>query len=382
MTLLSILATLVVGLPLLLAAISWLAARLIEHRYPPNGVFASVDGIDLHYVFWPGEGEGAEQQPVLFIHGASGNLRDQMGAMEPFRGRMPMIFVDRPGHGYSGRTRNHQRPNGQARAIAALIAKIAPGGVVLVGHSFGGAVALNLAMNHPECVTGLVLLSPASHPWPGAQTSWYYRLAARPLLGRLFVWTLAVPGGFARLRGGIECVFAPNAVADVYASRAAIALAFRPCHFRANAIDVEGLYEHVTDTCGRYPSIRCPTVIITGDSDTVVYEHVHSLGCARDLPNTELFVIDNCGHKTDYVAPRVTLAAIAQVAGTALPGVEAIADEAESVETAIASDRFGEQCRLEKPEDAGDILSAAAAAKHYPVRDAALPEPSWPNRSD
>ncbi|MCP1200157.1 alpha/beta fold hydrolase [Notoacmeibacter sp. MSK16QG-6] len=353
----------VVGLPLLLAATSLAGSMMIERMHPPAGTVETLDGIDLHYVFWPGEGDGADRATALFIHGATGNLLDQMSAMESFRGHFPMIFIDRPGHGYSGRGHGHDRPDGQARAIAALIARISPNGVIVVGHSFGGAVALNLAMYHPERVQGLVLLSPATHPWPGAATSWYYRLAARPLLGRLFAWTLAMPGGLLRLRGGIACVFAPNRPPKNYAKKAATVLAFRPRHFRANAIDVEGLFDHVTATRDRYPSVGCPTVILTGDSDTVVYEHIHSVGCAHDLPNATLSVIRNCGHKTDYVATHAVVAAIAHVSGQSVKGVGPLGREVARIEAAIAGDRHGAECVLEKPGDAGDLLAAAEAAR-------------------
>ena len=44
------------------------------------------------------------------------------------------------------------------------------------------------------CLAGLVLLAPATHPWPGGVT-WYYDLAARPVVGPLFSWTVALPVG-------------------------------------------------------------------------------------------------------------------------------------------------------------------------------------------
>ncbi len=350
MDLLSLFLLFIVGVPSALFVFSWAASAAIGKRYGANGAIERVDGIDLHYVFWPGEGEAANAPPALFIHGASGNLRDPMSAMASFRGRWPMIFVDRPGHGWSGRGHGHDRPDGQARAIAALIGRVAPEGVVAVGHSFGGAVALDLAMNHPERVRGLVLLSPATHPWPGGETNWYYRLASRPLLGRLFAWTLALPGGLLHIGKGVECVFAPNRVPKGYAERAAIALTLRPRNFRANAIDVEGLFDHVTATSERYPSVTCPTVILTGDSDTVVYEHVHSVGCVRDIVGAELFLIRNCGHKSDHVAPRAVLAAIGRTAARPVEGIDDLQAEVAVVEAVIARDDHGGDCALAKPD--------------------------------
>lgn len=71
----------------------------VEARYPPAGEFVSFEGEDLHVVR---RGEG---QPVLMIHGASGNLREFSFTLAPHLEDVPveLIMVDRPGHGYSGR---------------------------------------------------------------------------------------------------------------------------------------------------------------------------------------------------------------------------------------------------------------------------------------
>jgi pimeloyl-ACP methyl ester carboxylesterase len=143
-----------------------------------------------------GGGE-ADLPPVVFIHGASGNLLDQMVPIRPLlEGSAEMLFVDRPGHGWSERGGPaNATPAGQAAAIAALMEAYGMEDAIVVGHSFGGAIAAAFALDHPEKTRGLVFLSAATHPWPGAGTSWYYEVAAMPVVGRLFAETLAWPGG-------------------------------------------------------------------------------------------------------------------------------------------------------------------------------------------
>ena len=89
----------------------------------------------------------------------------------------------------------------------------------------------------------------------------------------------------------------------------------RPGAFRANAIDVAGLYDHVVEAAPRYSGIAAPTVVISGNRDTVVYEEIHSEGLARDIPGAELVWVDNLGHKPDWIAPDLIVAAIEKVAG-------------------------------------------------------------------
>ena len=79
--------------------------------------------------------------------------------------------------------------------------------------------------------------------------------------------------------------------------------------FRANAIDVEGLYRYALANAPRYREIQAPTVVISGDADTVVYEEIHSAGLARDIPGAELVWVSNLGHKPDWIAPDLVVAA-------------------------------------------------------------------------
>ncbi|MCG5431567.1 alpha/beta hydrolase [Mycobacterium sp. MYCO198283] len=111
---------------------------------------------DLHvYRYGPDE-----PVRVLALHGLTGHGR----RWEPFaEQQLPGIGVAAPdllGHGRS----SWSAPwtiDANVAALAALLRGAADGAVVVVGHSFGGAVALHLAAAHPELVRALVLLDPA-----------------------------------------------------------------------------------------------------------------------------------------------------------------------------------------------------------------------------
>ena len=340
---------LIVALTAALFSASRVGAHLIESRNPPVGVFATVAGTRLHHVHLPA-GQQADLPPIVFIHGASGNLLDQMVPIRPLlEGRAEMLFLDRPGHGWSRRgSAEESTPTGQANAIAALMASYGMENAIVVGHSFGGAIASAFALGHPEKTRGLVFLAGATHPWPGAATSWYYDIAAMPVVGRLFAETLAWPGGVMRMSQASACVFSPNRMNDRYIEDAGIELVLRPSAFRANAIDVAGLYDHVTELAPRYGEIDVPTVVISGDHDTVVYSEIHSGGLARDIPGAEIVWIPNMGHKPDWVAPDLVAAAIERVAGLEVD----LAALAGDVEARLASDAFGplEVCPVARPD--------------------------------
>lgn len=339
----------------LLAGATWAGARQIERRYPPSGDFAAIDGVAVHHVHIP-PGERADLPPVIFIHGASGNLMDQMVPAKPLLDRRAeLLFLDRPGHGWSERGKANDTPAGQAATIAKLMHRRGIESAIIVGHSFGAAVAAAFALERPEMTRGLVFLSAATHPWPGGATSWYYRVAANRLVGPLFCHTLAWPGGMLRLVGASRNVFSPNAMPPDYAAKAAIPLVLRPAAFHANAIDVEGLYRFVHEASARYRDIDTPTVIITGNRDVVVYEDIHSGGLARDIPGARLITIDNLGHKPDWVAPDLVVAAIETVAGVS--GHAALAEKAREVEARIGGDTADRANDADRTSPAEGVLT-------------------------
>lgn len=300
---------------LVFAAVTRIGVWHIERRHPPVGEFATANGTQLHYVL-DRAGDTADLPPIVFLHGASGNLNDQRFAFqEKLSGRADLLFVDRPGHGWSSRgPKFNELPDGQAATVAALMGQLGIDKAIIVGHSFGGAIAASFALNHPEKTVGTVFLAPVSHPWPGG-IDWYYNLTPMPVIGRIFSETLALPFGLLRIGPGTEGVFTPNRPADNYVDRTGVALVLRPWHFRANAVDVERLLDYVARVSPLYPRIETPAVIITGNRDAIVLPRIHSIGLERDLPNAELLWISNMGHKPDYVATDLAVAAMEKIAG-------------------------------------------------------------------
>ncbi|MCR9136335.1 MAG: alpha/beta hydrolase [Alphaproteobacteria bacterium] len=291
-------------------------SRRIERLFPVIGEMVDVGGYRLHCVHLRASSE-ADLPPVVFIHGASGNLRDQMMAFrDRLEGRADLLFVDRPGHGWSERGNETNRyPDGQARAIAALLEHKKIDHAVICGHSFGGAIAASMALEAPHKVSGLLLLSAATHPWPGG-VDWHYTLSATPVLGRLFTELLTMPAGLMRISRVSRCVFRPNAYPDDYLQRSATALVLRPQVFRNNGSDVASLHDHVTRTAPHYRTIQAPTVIITGDIDEIVSPDIHSVALARDIAGSQLLRIRGIGHKPDFAATDLCVAAIEHLSGS------------------------------------------------------------------
>lgn len=297
---------------ILAALLVWTRLQMqeIKAKYPPIGEFAALSGGRMHYLDVPGDDD---MPPLLFIHGASGNLSDQRGAYEKaLSGEARMIFVDRPGHGYSDLA-GATDPAKQANRYDELLKVLNVERAVVVCHSLGCASAAALAVLHPDKVAGLVFVAPATHEWPGGVT-WYYDVASVPVIRNIFTETLTLPFGRLGLQAGVKSVFSPNEPAENYVGISALELVFRPETFRNNARDVSTLKKFVAGFSPRYKEIKVPVEIITGDSDDIVLAEIHSVGLERDIEGAKLTVLPGVGHKPDYVATKVVVKAIKSVA--------------------------------------------------------------------
>lgn len=97
---------------------------------------------------------------ILAIHGLTGHGRRWRALSENHLPEFAMAAPDLIGHGRS----SWSAPwtiDANVAALATLLENDADGPVLVVGHSFGGAIALNLAARYPDLVSGLVLLDPA-----------------------------------------------------------------------------------------------------------------------------------------------------------------------------------------------------------------------------
>ena len=330
----------VIALGLLaVAVVTVVMAGRIDKRYPPIGSFVEVNGTRLHYV-----DEGPKDAPaILLIHGASSNLRDMLiPARASLGGKYRIIAVDRPGHGWSERGLYSATPDAQARTLADLLTAINVDKAVVFGHSFGSALATAMAVERPEKLIGLVVASPATHPWPSGKTNWYNHLSRVPVIGWLFTRTLALPAGLGRIAPATDCVFAPNQQPANYLTETGIELVMVPHRFMSNSEDVVGLHPHTVRYKARYKEIKAPTIIITGDHDTVVSKEIHAENLARDIAGSRLFVVKNVGHKPDYALSDLVAASLETLAGNP-KDLDAIAAAAE---IRLANDRFGpvERC--------------------------------------
>ena len=129
---------------------------------PVTSGYADVNGIKLYHEIY-GAGE-----PLVLIHGGLTTIGEMQGWVQPLAKTWQVIAVEMQGH---GRTADTDRPMSfttMGDDIAALLDHLKIPKADFVGHSFGGASAIRAAIQHPEKVRRLVVISS-----PYARSGWY-----------------------------------------------------------------------------------------------------------------------------------------------------------------------------------------------------------------
>ncbi|MEP6886441.1 MAG: alpha/beta hydrolase [Gammaproteobacteria bacterium] len=284
--------------------------RRVEAAVPPLGRFVQVGATRLHIV------ESGSGPALVLVHGLGSQLRNFTYALvERLAVNFRVICVDRPGCGYSTRPPQVSASlPGQAATIAKLLATLGLEKPIIVGHSYGGAVALALALNHAESVGGLALIAPLTHAQTTAPAAFRDLVIPSRRLRQLIAWTIAVPASMAAGAKVLSLVFRPDTVPADFATAAGGLLALRPGQFFAASSDLLGVTDDLPALEARYPSIRIPVDILFGRSDAILSCQDHGVAMQAKIPGLYLSLVDG-GHMLPLTAPESTARWIAEFAG-------------------------------------------------------------------
>lgn len=284
--------------------------------FPPTGQMLDVDGVAVH-----AQQVGAGPDLVL-IHGASGNLRDYSFALaDRLAERYRVTMIDRPGLGWTEQiaaehkrvwTTAHASPQEQARLLNAATDQLGVTNPIVVGHSFGGIVALAWALEFDD-LAAVVSLAGVANPWPG-ELGWFYRVNGSAWGSALVVPVLSAFAPKAYVDQTVESIFEPQKAPEGYLAHVGPALTLRRASMRANARQVNWLRPYVVDMSARYGEIDVPVEVVHGDADTIVPLEVHSAKLPGQIAGANVTVLKGVGHMPQHTNPDDVIAAIDRAA--------------------------------------------------------------------
>lgn len=288
----------------------------IAQDFPPVGQIAIVDGVPVHFVQM---GEGPD---LVLLHGAGGNLREFTFSLAPaLADRYRVTVFDRPGLGYTGHvdpayrrafSTQTESPQEQAALLHQASAQLGLESPVLVGHSFGAAVAFAWATAFQEDVAGVVSLGGVAMTWEGDVRP-YYRVNGSALGGAIIGNAVAAYVSDAYVAESIDSIFAPNPVPDGYAEHIGGPLAIRRDTFRSNARQVASLKPFMAEIVPLYPDLNLPVAFVHGDRDETIRIDIHSGPAMEVLPDATLTVLEGVGHMPHHADAEAVISAIDDV---------------------------------------------------------------------
>ncbi|HXC46782.1 MAG TPA: alpha/beta hydrolase [Candidatus Sulfotelmatobacter sp.] len=278
-----------------------ITARRVETALPPRGQFVEVAGARIHYL---DKGTGP---PIVILHGLGGQMGNFTYALlERLTDEFRVILMDRPGSGYSMRAPGATgRLTGQAAIVAQFIRKLGLQRPLLVGHSLGGAIALGVALDHPEAVKGLALIAPLTHVPRHVPAPFRALDIKSNFLRWLVAWTVATPIGIRRGKAILDAIFAPEPAPADFPTRAGGILGLRPRSFYNTSSDMRAVNLDLAPMVARYSSLRMPVRILYGTSDEVLNHQAHGEAMKAKSSMVSLQLVSG-GHMLPISAPDLT----------------------------------------------------------------------------
>lgn len=264
--------------------------------------YVKVGSIQTRY--WA-DGKGS---PVVLIHGLGGSATGWLNTFGPLCAEHRVYAVDLIGHGRTGRPTNARHKfSDLADFVCEFMSTLGIDRAHVMGHSMGGAVALQFVIAYPARVQKLIL---ADSGGLGREAAFFLRLMAIPALGELLcklTYTTDVKKFARQVRAS---AFDASNISDelienihqVEQSPNQYKTTLKILRMGADWLGQKaGFYKPILE---QLPTITSPTLLIWGRQDSLVPVE-HGERAAKRLPNAKLEVIEKCGHTPMFEQPAV-----------------------------------------------------------------------------
>ena len=292
----------------LVSTAAWVAQRAQSARSqnPPAGNVVNVDDTQVHYL------ERGHGTPLVLLHGNTLRLEDFVasGLVERLARNYRVLAFDRPGFGYSERPRNRLwTAEAQAALLGQALLQLGVERPIVLGHSWGTLVALELALIPSVDVRKLVLISGYYFATPSLDAVLATPVAI-PVLGDVMRYTVSALSARLLLGRTVRAMFAPQAVPVNFMDTLNREMLLRPVQIRANAEDAAYMMPSASALQRRYSEVHAPAMILAGAADKVVDPEKHARRLHVELENSQLHLLPGVGHMLHHADPAKVVDAI------------------------------------------------------------------------
>jgi pimeloyl-ACP methyl ester carboxylesterase len=301
--------------------LAFTAATLPGPAQPSPGERADPRIVPRRFVHLPDDrtiayAETGVGPDLVAIHGTLMCLEDQwLGPVPALAKHFRVVAVDRPGHGFSLRPRGSGADIwDQAKQIRDAMQRLGLKRPVILGHSFGGAVALAYGMLYPDEIAGIVSLAPICFPELRLEQM-LFGPRALPFGGDLLTRALSASSDPALLPLLWHAMFLPQAMPERFRTDFPFALAGRAAQITAEGEDAGWLWPALTRSVVGYPKLSVPTRILCGGADIVVNAYLHGAAAARMIPGATFDLLPYAGHMFPHIDAAAVVRAARSIGG-------------------------------------------------------------------
>jgi pimeloyl-ACP methyl ester carboxylesterase len=253
---------------------------------------------------------------VLLLHGLAGNSGAWRSVLPVLAETHDVIAPDMLGHGESAKPMGDYSLGAFASGLRDLLAVLDVPSATIVGHSFGGGVAMQLAYQHPELCDRLVLVGSGGL---GREVSWLLRLVTLP--GFEYVMPLVFPRRVADAGTSMGKVLSrlglgSARIGEMWQSYASLASTEdRAAFLRTIRSVIEPGGQTVNALDRLYLASHLPTLIVWGERDEIIpVDHAHAAHDA--IPGSRLEILPAVGHFPHLESPARFLEILEDFLGT------------------------------------------------------------------
>lgn len=235
------------------------------------------------------------EDPIIFLHGLGGTLYTWRHLVGPLAPHYRLILFDLKGAGESPKPYDDKYSMfDQAELIYRFILQNKLQHVTLVGHSFGGGVALLVALRltqqEPSRLSRLILIDTIAYP---QKLPRIIRILTTPGLGWLVLHLVPDQTKVHKMMKTLYYDDSKISPADVAAYAAPLALPGAKYALQQTMRQI--IPDHIDEIISKYPQIQVPTLIIWGQEDKIIPLE-NGVRLHQAIRNSRLVVVDYCGH--------------------------------------------------------------------------------------
>ena len=275
-----------------------LTSRKIKRSIPKFGKTTLLQDAEIH---WYESGQG---EPIIMLHGLAGNLRNFTYALvgkldQEYR----VIAIDRAGCGWSTRSKSECATlQEQARIISEFIDKEQIKRPLIVGHSLGGAIALALALEYKNKISGLALICPATQVIDKIPDMFKSLNISSPLIRFFVAHTFSSLIGILTRKETFKVAFAPEMICDDFSIKGGGDFALSSEAFIRTSEDLIFAQSSAPSLVGREKELEVYTEVLFGEDDEILNAKLHGEKFSQ-LSGSKLTMLPGKGHMLPLTIP-------------------------------------------------------------------------------